>query len=126
MCCVLVVEAELICVCVCVCVCVLVGQTECGCQFTSKLEGMFKDISISNSSMEKFKEHLQANSVSSSKINGMYSGHAYTLTFDDSSSNSILKIAVLKMGYTACIWDFYSLTYLRTFMSFSGIHCKLQ
>lgn len=39
-------------------------QTECGCQFTSKLEGMFKDISLSNSTMEKFKEHLQATSVS--------------------------------------------------------------
>lgn len=31
-------------------------QTECGCQFTSKLEGMFKDMSISNTIMEEFKE----------------------------------------------------------------------
>jgi len=33
------------------------SQTECGCQFTSKLEGMFKDMSISNSTMEDFKTH---------------------------------------------------------------------
>ena len=43
--------------------CVLILQTECGCQFTSKLEGMFKDISLSNSAMDKFKEHLHASSV---------------------------------------------------------------
>ena len=42
----------------------LIPQTECGCQFTSKLEGMFKDISLSNSTMEKFREHIQALSVS--------------------------------------------------------------
>jgi cullin 3 len=33
-------------------------KTECGCQFTSKLEGMFKDMSISNSMMEEFKNHV--------------------------------------------------------------------
>ncbi|XP_050527611.1 cullin-3 [Daktulosphaira vitifoliae] len=33
-------------------------KTECGCQFTSKLEGMFKDMSISNTIMEEFKEHI--------------------------------------------------------------------
>lgn len=32
-------------------------KTECGCQFTSKLEGMFKDMAISNSTMEEFKHH---------------------------------------------------------------------
>lgn len=32
-------------------------KTECGCQFTSKLEGMFKDMAISNSTMEEFKNH---------------------------------------------------------------------
>lgn len=33
-------------------------QTECGCQFTSKLEGMFKDMSVSNTVMEEFKNHI--------------------------------------------------------------------
>lgn len=33
-------------------------QTECGCQFTSKLEGMFKDMTVSNTIMEEFKEHI--------------------------------------------------------------------
>lgn len=32
-------------------------KTECGCQFTSKLEGMFKDMAISNSTMEEFKTY---------------------------------------------------------------------
>jgi cullin 3 len=33
-------------------------KTECGCQFTSKLEGMFKDMALSSSSMEQFRVHL--------------------------------------------------------------------
>ncbi|XP_064614961.1 cullin-3-like [Liolophura sinensis] len=34
-------------------------KTECGCQFTSKLEGMFKDMTVSNTTMEEFKNHIQ-------------------------------------------------------------------
>lgn len=34
-------------------------KTECGCQFTSKLEGMFKDMTVSNTIMEEFKQHVQ-------------------------------------------------------------------
>ncbi|KYN33286.1 Cullin-3, partial [Trachymyrmex septentrionalis] len=33
-------------------------KTECGCQFTSKLEGMFKDITVSNTIMDEFKDHV--------------------------------------------------------------------
>ncbi|KPJ15119.1 Cullin-3-B [Papilio machaon] len=33
-------------------------KTECGCQFTSKLEGMFKDMTVSNTIMEEFKDHV--------------------------------------------------------------------
>ncbi|KAK9732144.1 Cullin family [Popillia japonica] len=36
-------------------------KTECGCQFTSKLEGMFKDMTVSNTIMEEFKEHVTKN-----------------------------------------------------------------
>lgn len=32
-------------------------KTECGCQFTSKLEGMFKDMTVSNTTMEEFKTY---------------------------------------------------------------------
>lgn len=39
-------------------------KTECGCQFTSKLEGMFKDISLSNTVNEEFKNHVLSNNVS--------------------------------------------------------------
>ncbi|RDD40923.1 Cullin-3-B [Trichoplax sp. H2] len=35
-------------------------KSECGCQFTSKLEGMFKDMSVSETVMEKFKKHLDS------------------------------------------------------------------
>lgn len=38
-------------------------QTECGCQFTSKLEGMFRDMSISNTTMDEFRQHIQTTSV---------------------------------------------------------------
>ncbi|KAJ8951173.1 hypothetical protein NQ314_007713, partial [Rhamnusium bicolor] len=34
------------------------STTECGCQFTSKLEGMFKDMTVSNTIMDEFKEHI--------------------------------------------------------------------
>lgn len=38
-------------------------KTECGCQFTSKLEGMFKDMTVSNTIMEEFKGSLTMSSV---------------------------------------------------------------
>jgi len=34
-------------------------KSECGCQFTSKLEGMFKDMTLSNTVNEEFRGHLQ-------------------------------------------------------------------
>ncbi|CAF1635370.1 unnamed protein product, partial [Adineta ricciae] len=33
-------------------------KTECGCQFTCKLEGMFKDITLSNSTADDFRSHV--------------------------------------------------------------------
>ncbi|CAG7825226.1 unnamed protein product [Allacma fusca] len=39
-------------------------KTECGCQFTTKLEGMFKDMTVSNTIMEEFKEHVTTTGVS--------------------------------------------------------------
>jgi len=33
-------------------------KTECGCQFTLKLEGMFKDITLSNSTADDFRLHV--------------------------------------------------------------------
>lgn len=39
-------------------------KTECGCQFTSKLEGMFKDMTVSNTFMEEFKNHIQSAQIS--------------------------------------------------------------
>ncbi|KAK3854167.1 hypothetical protein Pcinc_039334, partial [Petrolisthes cinctipes] len=35
-------------------------KTECGCQFTSKLEGMFKDVTISNTINEEFKQRVSS------------------------------------------------------------------
>ncbi|XP_014225987.1 cullin-3 [Trichogramma pretiosum] len=43
-------------------------KTECGCQFTSKLEGMFKDITVSNTIMDEFKEHVSAVDASLSGV----------------------------------------------------------
>ena len=39
-------------------------KTECGCQFTSKLEGMFKDISLSNNMHEDFRNYTMSKNVS--------------------------------------------------------------
>jgi cullin 3 len=61
-------------------------KTECGCQFTSKLEGMFKDIALSNTTMEKFKEYLQTSSMSLDGVD--------------------LSVRVLTMGY----WPTQSIT----------------
>lgn len=38
-------------------------KTECGCQFTSKLEGMFKDMSVSNTIMDEFKAQMSMHNV---------------------------------------------------------------
>ncbi|KAJ6645804.1 Cullin-3 [Pseudolycoriella hygida] len=43
-------------------------KTECGCQFTSKLEGMFKDMTVSNTIMEEFKTHVNAHGISLSGV----------------------------------------------------------
>lgn len=43
-------------------------KTECGCQFTSKLEGMFKDMSVSNTIMDEFKTHINLHNIS---LNGV-------------------------------------------------------
>ncbi|KYN01530.1 Cullin-3 [Cyphomyrmex costatus] len=39
-------------------------KIECGCQFTSKLEGMFKAITVSNTIMDEFKDHVLTSGVS--------------------------------------------------------------
>lgn len=43
-------------------------KTECGCQFTSKLEGMFKDMTLSNSMMDEFKQFLAHNPKQNSGV----------------------------------------------------------
>ena len=47
----------------CCWICALFAQTECGCQFTSKLEGMFKDMQVSNSLNEEFRGELAKRNV---------------------------------------------------------------
>lgn len=59
-------------------------KQECGPNFTSKLEGMFKDIELSKEMMITFKQHLQ----SCSRISG----------------NVELSVNVLTMGY----WPYYT------------------
>lgn len=38
-------------------------KTECGCQFTSKLEGMFKDMTLSQSTNDEFRQHISNNQI---------------------------------------------------------------
>lgn len=54
-------------------------QTECGCQFTSKLEGMFKDMTVSNTIMEEFKEHVLSAGVC---IHLFYVAHVLNVKYD--------------------------------------------
>ncbi|CAG07688.1 unnamed protein product [Tetraodon nigroviridis] len=44
-------------------------KRECGFQFTAKLEGMFKDMSISTTTMEEFLSHIQTVPISLSGLN---------------------------------------------------------
>lgn len=43
-------------------------KTECGCQFTCKLEGMFKDITLSNTTADDFRSHVQQKRVRSLRL----------------------------------------------------------
>ncbi|KAK2710616.1 hypothetical protein QYM36_011967, partial [Artemia franciscana] len=43
-------------------------KTECGCQFTSKLEGMFKDMSVSDTLQDDFRRHTANSSLSLSGV----------------------------------------------------------
>ncbi|XP_055954698.1 cullin-3-like [Patella vulgata] len=43
-------------------------KTECGCQFTSKLEGMFKDMTVSNTINDEFKSFVQQAQVNLSGV----------------------------------------------------------
>lgn len=43
-------------------------KTECGCQFTSKLEGMFKDVTISNTINEEFKQRVNSAGVGTAVV----------------------------------------------------------
>lgn len=78
-------------------------QTECGCQFTSKLEGMFRDMSISNTTMDEFRQHIQTTSVRQS----------------DALSHTVFVLNKAKLGHDArskhtswsvFLWSFYSVS----------------
>jgi len=43
-------------------------KNECGCQFTSKLEGMFKDMQVSSTTNEEFKRHVIEKEVDMSGV----------------------------------------------------------
>lgn len=45
--------------CLLLCVCLFLEKTECGSAFTSKLEGMFKDIDLSRDLMTTYSHHLK-------------------------------------------------------------------
>ena len=45
-------------------------RTECGCQFTSKLEGMFKDINTSRTIQEQYRDHLAKSGAGSEGSEG--------------------------------------------------------
>ncbi|KAI5170136.1 Serine/Threonine-Protein Kinase Tao1 [Manis pentadactyla] len=68
-----------------------VKGTECGCQFTSKLEGMFRDMSISSITMDEFRQHLQTT--------GLIGGHMSFSSAQVSLGGVDLTVRVLMTGY---------------------------
>ena len=64
-------------------------KSECGCQFTSKLEGMFKDMTLSNSIHDEFKGYLSNTGKSLEGVDltvrvlttGCWPGHNQVSTF---------------------------------------------
>lgn len=72
-------------------------KTECGCQFTSKLEGMFKDISLSNSTNDEFKAHIAKSKVSQSSS---CKAQIETLSVSQVSLHGVdLNVRVLTTGF---------------------------
>ena len=81
-------------------------KNDCGCQFTSKLEGMFKDISLSGSLMEHFRDHLNVTRVCGvcgvvcgCVVCGVW-GYLYVFIIPQADMFGVdLGVRVLTMGY---------------------------
>ncbi|TNN85660.1 Cullin-3 [Liparis tanakae] len=74
-------------------------KTECGCQFTSKLEGMFRDMSISNTTMDEFRQHLQTTGVRCTPTRQHANTHAARNHGPVSLGGVDLTVRVLTTGY---------------------------
>ena len=85
-------------------------KTECGSQFTNKLEGMFKDIELSRDIMSSFKQSIQART--NSKISSMKEAieiNVYVLTsgFWPTYDQSIINLPPVLLEYQDIFKDFY-------------------
>lgn len=67
-------------------------QAECGCQFTSRMEGMFRDMSISNTTMDEFRQHVQTTLVSNRVTNA-----ALSMNISQISKHSHLYVLGVRM-----------------------------
>jgi len=73
-------------------------KRECGSNFTSKLEGMFKDMGLSKNVMEEYKKYLEVHSINS------YNGNSSNNVASCNSSNNVnsnieLSVTVLTTGF---------------------------
>lgn len=79
-------------------------QAECGCLYTSKMEGMFRDMSISNTTMDEFRQHVQSSMVShhvATCCNRTEHLMNQSKTFMRGRGSNLI-IEMLKMGYLSC------------------------
>jgi hypothetical protein len=72
-------------------------KTECGCQFTSKIEGMFRDMELSSTIMNDYKEWdssvvplIVLIEIKISKVNLMLSGWTFRTRLDRSGADQRL------------------------------------
>jgi cullin 3 len=82
-------------------------KTECGCQFTSKLEGMFKDMTLSNSMIDEFKSYLNTHSQTS-KIVGAIDLQCRVLTTGFWPTQTVLPKCNLPVNVRAAFDTFKS------------------
>lgn len=84
-------------------------KLECGATFTAKLEGMFKDIRLSQDINSSFKEHLQNNIKSS--ITTELSINILTSSFWPSYPNYLVTLPEEMIQYQSTFQNFYVLKY---------------
>lgn len=83
-------------------------KAECGFQFTSKLEGMFTDMTLSTETMAKFNVYLDTHPKAKAKMDGMdLSVHVLTKTFWPTREELSVVLPASATAASSIFEDFY-------------------